>query len=307
VSGDEHAPSQELAAGEEASVYAANDNMAPAFGEPATGDTVQATAAEAPAIQDNIAPIAPSDQPAASAETAAGETPAAEAASAIAASGEPEFEEVWRFRRPKPKFERGEGAGSGRPHHRRGQGAGDGRDRGNRPNQDRPRQQAAGAAPGQDRQQPPQQGEQKDRAPGANQGQRHGSGENRERGGHRHRQGDAGQRHARPQGQAAPAEAGAEAKPQDASQRQQPQGAQQHRQHGRPGDNAQGRGRDSRPPRHQDKFRSGGPGGGSASKKPYTVTAAPKKSSGAVDPDSPFAALVRLKEQLEKQKQDEAV
>ncbi len=42
-------------------------------------------------------------------------------------------------------------------------------------------------------------------------------------------------------------------------------------------------------------------------RRPFAATAAPKKSSAAIDPDSPFAALSRLKEQMEKQKQDETV
>jgi ATP-dependent RNA helicase SUPV3L1/SUV3 len=39
------------------------------------------------------------------------------------------------------------------------------------------------------------------------------------------------------------------------------------------------------------------------------VSAAPKKSGAAIDPDSPFAALSQLKERMEKQMQtqDEAI
>ena len=38
-------------------------------------------------------------------------------------------------------------------------------------------------------------------------------------------------------------------------------------------------------------------------KQPIAASAAPKRASGGVDPDSPFAALSQLKERLEKQLQ----
>ncbi|MFZ0571816.1 MAG: hypothetical protein WAM63_15215, partial [Rhodomicrobium sp.] len=69
---------------------------------------------------------------------------------------------------------------------------------------------------------------------------------------------------------------------------------QQPHRHDRPGSRGDGRGQDTRPPRHQGK-------------QPFAATAAPKKSSAAIDPDSPFAALSQLKERMEKQTQDEAV
>ena len=89
-------------------------------------------------------PLRPTDSAAAAAPHADGEA-TAQAEAAPGESADPEFEEVWRFRRPKPKFERSEGAAGGRPHHRRPHGAGDGRERGARPNQDRPRPPRDGA------------------------------------------------------------------------------------------------------------------------------------------------------------------
>ncbi len=279
--------SGEIQAANDSDVLAANDNVAPA------GEDVALAVAEASAAGDAAGEVHEEASPAEAGEpaeeTKAAEAPAVEAGAGSGESAEPEFEEVWRFRRPKPKFERPEGA-AGRPHHRRSHGAGDGRDRSQRPNQDRQRPQPGGtaAAPGQ---QPQQQDRPKDQAQGGTPGQRPGGGHNRDQG--QHRRSGGGHHHGRPQQQGAQPEAGAQAKP-DGEQRPQAQSGQQHRQHGRPGDHGPGRGRDSRPPRHQDK-------------KPFAATAAPKKSSAAVDPDSPFAALSRLKEQLEKQKQDETV
>ena len=119
-------------------------------------------------------------------------------------------------------------------------------------------------------------------AQGAPREQRHGGGGrgpgNRDHG--RHQRPNAERQARPPQPQGARQEASsAQAKPDGAQQRpggggaQQQRGDQPHRRDSRPGD--QGGGRDSRPPRHQDK-------------KPYTATAAPRKSSAAIDPDFSF-------------------
>ena len=76
---------------------------------------------------------------------------------------------------------------------------------------------------------------------------------------------------------------GSEQRPSSGHQQHKPQ--QQGRRE-RPHD----RSRDSRPPRPQGK-------------QPIAASAAPKRASGSVDPDSPFAALSQLKERLEKQLQ----
>jgi ribosomal 50S subunit-recycling heat shock protein len=58
-------------------------------------------------------------------------------------------------------------------------------------------------------------------------------------------------------------------------------------------------GRDERPHDRNRDSRSPRP----RSKQPIAASAAPKRASGGVDPDSPFAALSQLKERLEKQLQ----
>jgi ATP-dependent RNA helicase SUPV3L1/SUV3 len=63
-------------------------------------------------------------------------------------------------------------------------------------------------------------------------------------------------------------------------------GPQRHQRNDRGND----RNRDTRPQRQHGK-------------QPFAASASPKKSSGTVDPDSPFAALSQLKERLEKQTQ----
>jgi ATP-dependent RNA helicase SUPV3L1/SUV3 len=264
----------------------------------------EAALAEADASAGEAAAPAPAEEQASEPHLAAEGAAAVQAESAKSegtVEAEPEFEEVWRFRRPKPKFERPEGAGGGRPHHRRPQGAqgdSEGRERGHRPGQDRQRQPREGAAP-----QPQAQDRQKDQAQAGNREQRPGGGQHRD---HGRPQRSHGERHGRPAQQAAPQEGAPQAKADGTQQQraggggQQQQhqrgGGQQHQQRGRPGEQNTGRGRDSRAPRHQDK-------------KPFAATAAPKKSSAAVDPDSPFAALSQLKERLEKQRQtqDETV
>ncbi len=296
----------------------ANDNVAPPAEEPAPMPAEAGSAELASAeVHAEAAPAGAEAQDAggesqavaSAAESPAEPQPAAadEEAAAVQAeagkseSAEPEFEEIWRFRRPKPKFERAEGAAGGRPHHRRPQqGAGDGREHSHRPNQDRqrPPREGTNAAPPQ-----AQQDGQKDHAQGGNREQRHGGGHNRDHG--RHQRAGAERQGRPPQPgvqQGVQPEATAAAKAEGTQQRhggggaQQARGPQQQQRHDRPGEQGGGRGRDSRPPRHQGK-------------QPFAATAAPKKSSAAVDPDSPFAALSQLKEQLEKQRQtqDETV
>ena len=233
-------------------------------------------AAEVSAVAESPGEPARMTPDAASPQTANG--PAAETA-------EPEFEEIWRFRRPKPQFDRPEGQGE-RRHHRR-PGGERGRERGHRPHNDRDRQPNA-AAPGEQRQ--PQGEQQKDQASTGQreQGQRH----NRHHDGrhhHKHHDGDRNRDRGRqpaPQSAANPP-ANAESAERKAS------GSEQ--QHARPphqgrNERPHDRNRDSRPPRPR-------------SKQPIAASAAPKRASGGVDPDSPFAALSQLKERLEKQLQ----
>lgn len=200
-----------------------------------------------------------------------------------ATSAEPEFEEVWRFRRPKPKFEAQDGQQGRRQRHR----SPSGRERGQRPDFQRPRPAAEpGTGPSEQRAERP-----KDQAASDHRDHRHG-GKRDERGGghekppfarpeHRHRQAAAANTGAPPKNEAAA--------PRGGDGRQQEREHQQHR-HRRPSD------RD----RSREAHRPQG-------KQPFTATAAPKKSGGAVDPDSPFAALSQLKERMEKQMRDEVV
>ncbi|WKW52364.1 helicase-related protein [Rhodomicrobium lacus] len=236
------------------------------------------------------------------AEASADEPAVSEAASAAAETAEPEFEEVWRFRRPKPKFERGEGQGDRRPQHRRHGGAGHGDrpqgerggqrqpgERGPRHRSDTPHQPAAAAgaeaqagqnesaAAGGDRREP-RRDFSRDRGGPRDQ--------NRERGDrNRHQPRSDGNRD-RPQGE----RQGDGPRPDNAERRSgggQPN-RPQHQRSDRPND----RNRDARPPRPQGR-------------QPIAASAAPKRASGAVDPDSPFAALSQLKERLEKQTEDQ--
>jgi ATP-dependent RNA helicase SUPV3L1/SUV3 len=253
--------SEEVASGTPEPPVAAVEEVATAT-EPSGG--VEVSTEPAPLTQDAEAP-----------QTA--DSPAAE-------NAEPEFEEIWRFRRPKPKFERTEGQGE-RRHHRRPSSERD-RERGHRPHHDRGPAPAAVAAAGEQR--PPQQpqGErQNDQASTGNrEGQRHRSHQDR----NHHRQNDGNRdrsRQAGPQGAANPAAKaeGAEQRPSSSQQQHKP--PQQGRR-----ERPQDRSRDSRPSRSQ-------------SKQPIAASAAPKRASGGVDPDSPFAALSQLKERLEKQLQ----
>jgi ATP-dependent RNA helicase SUPV3L1/SUV3 len=209
---------------------------------------------------------------------------------AEAKTAEPEFEEIWRFRRPKPKFERPEGQGERRHHHRR-TGQGGERDRAARPNQDRQGPPREGTAPAG---QPQNQERQRDQAASGRE----------QRGGQHH---DRNRQHrpnadrTRPPQQAAQQNANPPEKVEGGEQRAgggapYNRGPHQHQRSDRPHERGGGGGRDARPSRPQGK-------------QPIAASAAPKKSSGAVDPDSPFAALSQLKERLEKQMQtqDEAI
>jgi ATP-dependent RNA helicase SUPV3L1/SUV3 len=296
---------------------AANDNIAPASGltaDCAEEKPAEAAAAGAPteraaqagdetpqaaergssegqAIADEAAPsAAEAGEPG---EAAAAAVAAAKEA-ADAASAEPEFEEVWRFRRPKPKFERPEGEDGRRHHHRRPGG-----ERDHQPNRDRQRhQQRAGGAAGQGE----QQHRRDDQAGGGSREQKHGGGQHHGR--NRHHRPNADRNSGLPPQHTTQQAAGAPVRPEGAEPRPARDGPQQNRgpqQHQRPGGpkgrpNERGGGRDARPPRHQGK-------------QPFAASAAPKKPSGAVDPDSPFAALSQLKERMEKQMQpqDEAI
>jgi ATP-dependent RNA helicase SUPV3L1/SUV3 len=217
-----------------------------------------------------------------SAETPDEATPQT-ADSPSAENAEPEFEEIWRFRRPKPKFERPEAQGE-RRHHRRPSG-----ERGHRPHHDRgraPNAAPTAAAPAGEQIQPPAE-RLNDQASAGH--REHGQRPNRhnDRPHHKPHDGDRNRDRGRqPAPQAATAKAeGSDQRPAgNAQQRSKPpyQGNRD-----RPHD----RSRDSRPPRQQ---------GG---RQPVAASAAPKRASGGVDPDSPFAALGQLKERLEKQLQ----
>jgi ATP-dependent RNA helicase SUPV3L1/SUV3 len=297
---------------------AANDNIAPPGGltaDAAEGQPAEAAAAgasvefEARAGEESPQAAEPvSIEVQTSAATAAPPTPAAEAEepgeaavtaevaaakeTADAAGAEPEFEEVWRFRRPKPKFERPEGEEGRRHHHRRPGG-----ERDHRPNQDRQRHhQRAGGKSG-EAQQPRLASDQA--AAGVRQ-QKHGGGQHHGRNRHHRPNADRepGQapQHTAQHAPSAPASSGGIEPRPAGNGPQQNRGPQQHQRHGGPNERRGGSHRDARPPRHQGK-------------QPFAASAAPKKQSGAVDPDSPFAALSQLKERMEKQMQtqDEAI
>jgi ATP-dependent RNA helicase SUPV3L1/SUV3 len=252
----------------------------PAVAEFAVNTEKDSTAtAPAPSEEVSIAAIAPSPEAAPPQPVDAGAVEAPE----------PEFEEVWRFRRPKPQFER-DGQGERRHHHRR---PGGDRDRAHRPHQDRARQPSEAAVPGQ-----PQRVEgQKEQGASANREPRQGRGPHQDRHHHHRPNGDRNRdRPAQPSHQQAakePAVAGAsEQRASTREEHRQNRGPQHNQRH----DRGNERGRDTRPQRPQGK-------------QPFAASASPKKSSGAVDPDSPFAALSQLKERLEKkvQTQDETV
>ena len=312
---DNQTPSEQGAAAEPAEVQA--DEAAPADA-PAEVAAEAHVDTEAPAPEEAVkesveaAQAEPADEP-------AQEAASAEAAPAVngeaAPAGEPEFEEVWRFRRPRPKFERPEGQGERRQHPRRdgreGQasGGGGGRERergGQRPPQDRERRPREGAAPGgtaggADRK--PQEDRQKEHAAAGGNREHRPGGQRHEGGQHHGRDRDrqhkpGGERQGRPEHRAGQPNAQAPAKPEatgprKAGSQQQGRGPQQQRRDRPERGGERERGREARPPRKQT-----------------FATAAPNKSSGSVDPDSPFAALSQLKERMEKRQtpaRDEAV
>ncbi|MBI4723561.1 MAG: helicase, partial [Rhodomicrobium sp.] len=263
------------AAAEPASAGPAAEEPAQLDGAGAESDTAKATAGTEVAHEPaQAAGLANGTEGAETAETA-----------------ESEFEDVWRFRRPKPKFDKTEGEAGRRQHHRRPGGDRERERGGHRPNPDRQRPPGEGANAAA---QPQNQDRQRDQSASGNREQRHGGsqhhGHNRPHRPNADRSGRPPQ-HAAQQNTGAPARAdGGEQRASGAAQ-QQNRGPQQHQRHDRT--NERDRGRDSRPPR----------------KQPFTASATPKKPSTAIDPDSPFAALSQLKERMEKQMrtQDEAV
>jgi ATP-dependent RNA helicase SUPV3L1/SUV3 len=283
---------------------AANDNVAAAAAEadgsqehPAAAPEAQAEPHEAAGIEsapdeasetvaheDAAEEQVEADRPAEAAHSP-DESVAAEhsAEAAETAPVEPDFEEVWRFRRPKPKFERPQG--QDRRHQRHGGG-----ERGRRPHHERQGQQGQPHAAAGGVQQQPQSEERKGEAAGGHryQGQRHGGHHDRHR--HNRHEGDRQRGPHVPQQQAGAPTARADAPEQGAA------GAPRTHPSARPGRNdRQGdRGRDNRPARPQGR-------------QHIAASAAPKRSG--VDPDSPFAALSQLKERLEKQlqTQDETI
>ena len=239
---------------------------------------VETTAVEITGVEDGATGAVSSTEPEPVAQDAA--TPQAPPATETA---EPEFEEIWRFRRPKPRFERSEGQGE-RRHHRRPGG-----ERGHGPHHDRGHQPNAGAA-GEQRQ--PQAERPKDQASTGPREQRHeqghGRGNHQDRHRHRH-DGDRNRDRARQ-----PAPQPGENQPAKADTGEQRAAGSSHQHHRKPQPN-----RNERPHDRNRDTRSSRPQG----KQPIAASASPKRASGAVDPDSPFAALSQLKERLEKQLQ----
>jgi ATP-dependent RNA helicase SUPV3L1/SUV3 len=305
------------------SATAANDNVAPSD-NPVSGDTQEAEAEAAAQLpgsgerleeQDAIAASVSSEASAAEeapatdatsteaqadqgtpAEMAGASAPAEQAAPGEeAASGaEVEFEEIWRFRRPKPKFERPEGKAGGRPQRH---GSGDrNRERANRPQHDRQRNQTQAAGDAQ--RQPDERkrdGANSQKRDGQQRGQQHDR-HDRQRSGKPHFERNRDRQAAT----GATPQAGQQLEKGEAQSNRpaaQPQQQQHHQQRG---------------PRRQDRGNERGRDGKSQrphGKQPFTASASPRKSSGTIDPDSPFAALSQLKERMEKQvqTQDETV
>lgn len=205
-----------------------------------------------------------------------------EAAPTAAVVTEPEFEEIWRFRRPKPKFERPEGQTDRRPPRRQG---GE-RDRGPRPaNQDRARHPGTPAVAAQGA--PSEGAKHAPSSPNRDSGP--GRGPHNDRNRHHRSNGDRNRdRPAQPavQNEATAARGASDARPNAAGGHRDSRGSQHHH---RP-DRGHDRNRDTRPQRQHGK-------------QAFAASASPKKGSGTVDPDSPFAALSKLKESLEKQTQ----
>lgn len=207
-------------------------------------------------------------------DVAAEAAPVENGAAAEAASAEPEYEEIWRFRRPKPKFERGEARGERRRHHgRQGQQPGQANAEGEQQKRfSRPAREGERSRPG-------QQGEAANGQP-----PRPETG-NGERAGVKPRDRDrdqSRQRHERANTASAP----------DNRQPQQVRGQEQSRD-GRKPQHQGNRG----PRRDRDRRDQNRP-----QRQSFSLSAAPKRG-GPVDADSPFAALSQLKEKLEKQMQ----
>jgi ATP-dependent RNA helicase SUPV3L1/SUV3 len=277
-------PPTDEAGSEVGQSQAAVDEAEPEHREGAAPSGPDAVASEAPIGDPVVVPpgagiAAPEPAPDTEA-TAAGNAESGATADAKSAA-EAEFEEIWRFRRPKPKFEPGQSQGERRPHHR-----------------DRQK----GPSAGHDRRAPARDGAQAPAAQGENRPSERSASEHR---GHRH--GNAGH-----QGQNRPhrTDGGQTDRPFQKRGEQpniggvEPAPAEQA---------ASGRPQENRPPHHQRRdgrpqgrphdrnrdARQGRPQG----KQNFAASAAPKKSGGAVDPDSPFAALSQLKERMEKQVQ----
>lgn len=275
---------------EEGATEAANDNAAPTAQEQA-GEAGSAAAAAAAPLEEPDASTHDESEPLASISAAKSDqkdeelVAASEDATAKAEPAQAEFEEVWRFRRPKHKFERAGGQGGEPQQHRRSQAGAGNRERGHRPHRGQERQQRQG---GNQDQRPPQEGErQRDHTASGHREQRHAGAHHP---GRQHADAGHGMEQRAGTGQAK------DAKPVQAAAAP---GHQQNRgqQHQRPDKGVRSdRGRDQRPPRQHGK-------------QPFAASAAPKKSAAAVDPDSPFAALSQLKERMAKkvQTQDEPV
>jgi len=259
------------------------ESMAPADERAVTAE-VAGTGSEA------VIPAPSEEADAASAAMAGGAEQLTTAAPARNSNGggertpaaEPDFEEVWRFRRPKPKFEAQDGQQGRRQRHR----PAGGRERGHRPDIQRPRPATEpGSGPGEHPAERP-----KDQAASDHRDQRH-VGKRDERGGreraafgraeHRHRDAPAANAATRAKDEAAGQRSGE-------GQRQ----ARDHQQHRHRRPNDRDRSREAQRPQ---------------GKQPFAATAAPKKPGGSIDPDSPFAALGQLKERMEKQMRDEVV
>ncbi len=269
-----------------ASVSDAQPAEQAAIAEPASAE---ATSPEAAATNEEPTSLATQVGEAASTEaTAASETTAETAAS----TAEPDFEEIWRFRRPKPKFERPEGQTGARPQ-RHGGGGDRNRERGNRPQHDRqrnqtqsPNQNTATAQP-----QPEERKREGDNAPRRDGGQ--------PRGPHHDRQRSSRPNHDRNRDRDRQTASGGAA-PQPGQQPEKTEGRPQRpaAQHQPRGQHRHDRGNERRDGKSQRPH----------GKQSFTASASPRKS-GPVDPDSPFAALSQLKERMEKkvQTQDETV
>jgi ATP-dependent RNA helicase SUPV3L1/SUV3 len=284
--GEAAAPSPEAAVQEQAPevvVAAPTEKAAASILEAA--ETNIASGAQVSANDATASPAQPENQAITAGVADAGQATAADAVKAA----EPEFEEVWRFRRSRPRPEGTDGQADKRHHQRRGAGN---RDRGQRPHQERSPQPAAAAGTAEGAQ--PRHNVQ----PGGAQNEQGRSGQqpNRHRQ-HRPYEGQNRNREVSPGNASAPARTGSSGERTGAPSGQGPNRAPHQERHERGNDRGRNApGRDSRPHRQQGKH-------------PFAATSSPKKGPAQVDPDSPFAALGQLKERLEKkmQTQDEAI